>query len=74
MTFLVEVDAENINDIFANYIFYRTSFTESGEPRKLKTLFSSAFTPANTETDQDEVFKSFSAKDLKIFISLDLTK
>ena len=59
MTFLVEVDAENINDIFANYIFYRTSFTESGEPRKLKTLFSSAFTPANTETDQDEVFKSF---------------
>ncbi len=59
MTFLVEVDAENINDIFANYIFYRTSFTESGEPRKIKTLFSSAFTPANTETDQDEVFKSF---------------
>ena len=59
MTFLVEVDAENINDIFSNYIYYRTSFTEAGEPRKMKTLFSSAFAPSNIETNEDDVFKSF---------------
>ena len=59
MTFLVEVDAENINDIFSNYIYYRTSFTEAGEPRKLKTLFSNAFAPETTETDADDIFKSF---------------
>lgn len=59
MTFLVEVDADNILDIFDSFIFYKATVDESGEPRKIKTLFKSAFSSVADDPNVDDVVKSF---------------
>ena len=59
MSFLVEVEVENILDIFDAYIFFKTTFDESGDLRKMKTLFKSAFSSASTETVVADILRSF---------------
>ena len=59
MKLLVEIEAEDIGDIFDGYIYYTTSFDEKGSPRKIKSLFKNAFAPEDTESRVQEVFTSF---------------
>ncbi len=59
MNFLVEVEAENILDIFDSYIYFKTTFDEAGEIRKMKTLFKSALSSVSNETSSDEILRSF---------------
>ena len=59
MKFLVEIEAEDIGDIFDGYIYYTTSFDEKGSPRKIKSLFKNAFAPEDTESRVQDVFTSF---------------
>ena len=59
MNFLVEVEADNILDIFDAYIFFKTTFDEAGEIRKMKTLFKSAFSSMPTETTVADILRSF---------------
>ena len=59
MNFLVEVEADNILDIFDSYIFFKTTFDETGELRKMKSLFKSAFSSAPSETSVDDILRSF---------------
>ena len=59
MTFLVEVDADNILDIFDSFIYYKVTVDESGEPRKIKTLFKSAFSAVGEDPGVDDIVKSF---------------
>ena len=59
MLFLVEIQAEDLSELFNAYIFYMTNFDERGEPRKIKTLFRNALAPVNTEATVAAVMKSF---------------
>ena len=59
MKLLVEIEAEDIGDIFDGYIYYTTSFDEKGSPRKIKSFFKNAFAPEDTESRVQEVFTSF---------------
>jgi hypothetical protein len=59
MNFLVEVDAENILDIFDSYIFFKTTFDEAGELRKMKTFFKSALSSVPTDTTVEDILRSF---------------
>jgi hypothetical protein len=59
MKLLVEIEAEDIGDIFDGYIYYTTSFDEKGSPRKIKSLFKNAFAPEDTESRVQDVFTSF---------------
>jgi len=59
MKLLVEIEAEDIGDIFDGYIYYTTSFDEKGSPRKIKSLFKNAFAPEDTEPRVQDVFTSF---------------
>ena len=59
MNFLVEIDADNVFDVFDSFIFYRTCFETTGEPRKIKTLFKNSFAGVSEDPSVDEVVKSF---------------
>ena len=59
MNFLVEVEAENILDIFDSYIYFKTSFDESGDLRKMKTFFKSALSSVSTDTTVEDILRSF---------------
>ena len=59
MKLLVEIEAEDIGEIFDGYIYYTTSFDEKGSLRKIKSLFKNAFAPEDTESRVQEVFTSF---------------
>ena len=59
MKLLVEIEAQDIGDIFDGYIYYTTSYDEKGSPRKIKPLFKNAFAPEDTESRVQEVFTSF---------------
>jgi hypothetical protein len=59
MKLLVEIEAQDIGDIFDGYIYYTTSYDEKGSPRKIKTLFKNAFAPEDTVSRVQEVFTSF---------------
>ena len=59
MSFLVEIDADDILGIFDSYIFYRTCYDTSGKPRKIKTMFKNAFASVNEDPSVDEVVKAF---------------
>ena len=59
MNFLVELDADNVFDIFDSFIFYRTCFEANGEPRKIKTLFKNSFAGVSEDPSVDEIVKSF---------------
>ena len=59
MNFLVELDADNVFDIFDSFIFYRTCFEASGEPRKIKTLFKNSLAGVSEDPSVDEIVKSF---------------
>ena len=59
MKLLVEIEAEDIGDIFDGYIYYTTSYDEKGSPRKIKSFFKNAFAPEDTESRVQEVFTSF---------------
>ena len=59
MKLLVEIEAEDIGEVFDGYIYYTTSFDEKGSPRKIKSLFKNAFAPEDTESRVQEVFTSF---------------
>ena len=59
MKLLVEIEAEDIGDIFDGYIYYTTSFDEKGSPRKIKSFFKNAFAPEDTESRVQDVFTSF---------------
>ena len=59
MKLLVEIEAEDIGDIFDGYIYYTTSFDEKGSPRKIKSFFKNAFASEDTESRMQEVFTSF---------------
>ena len=59
MLFLVEIEAEDLTKLFNSYIFYMTNFDESGERRKIKTLFRNSLAPVNAEATVAVVMKSF---------------
>ena len=59
MKLLVEIEAQDIGDIFDGYIYYTTSYDEKGSPRKIKSFFKNAFAPEDTESRMQEVFTSF---------------
>jgi hypothetical protein len=59
MNFLVEVDAENILDVFDSYIYFKTTFDETGDLRKMKTFFKSAFSSVSTDTTVEDILRSF---------------
>ena len=59
MSFLVEIDADDILGIFDSYIFYRTCHDASGKPRKIKTMFKNAFASVTEDPSVDELVKSF---------------
>ena len=59
MLFLIEIQAEDLSDLFNSYIYFMTTFDERGEPRKIKTLFKNALAPVNAEATVAEVMKSF---------------
>ena len=59
MKLLVEIEAEDIGEVFDGYIYYTTSFDEKGSPRKIKSFFKNAFAPEDTESRVQEVFTSF---------------
>ena len=59
MLFLIEIQAEELSELFNSYIFYMTNFDEMGEPRKIKTLFRNALAPVNKEATVAAVMKSF---------------
>lgn len=59
MNFLVEVDADNILDIFDSYIYFKTTFDETGELRKMKTFFKSALSSVSMDTTVEDVLRSF---------------
>ena len=59
MSFLVEIDADNVMELFDSFIFYRTCFEASGEQRKIKTLFKNALAGVPNDVSIDEVVKSF---------------
>ena len=59
MLFLVEIQAEDLSELFKSYIYYTPNFDERGEPRKIKTLFRNALAPVNAEATAAEVMKSF---------------
>ena len=45
MKLLVEIEAEDLDEVLDGYIYYTTSFDEKGSPRKIKSLFKNAFAP-----------------------------
>lgn len=59
MNFLVELDVDNAFDVFDSFIFYRTCFEATGEPRKIKTLFKNSFAGVSEDPSVDEIVKSF---------------
>lgn len=59
MLFLIEIQAEDLSDLFNSYIYFMTTFDERGEPRKIKTFFKNALAPVNAEATVAEVLKSF---------------
>ena len=59
MLFLIEIQAEDLSDLFNSYIYFMTTFDERGEPRKIKTFFKNALAPVNAEATVAEVMKSF---------------
>ena len=59
MNFLVELDVENIFDVFGSFIFYRTCFEANGERRKLRTLFKNSFAGVSEDPSVDEIVRSF---------------
>ena len=59
MLFLIEIQAEDLSDLFNSYIYFMTTFDERGEPRKIKTFFKNALAPVNSEATVAEVMKSF---------------
>lgn len=59
MSFLVEIDADDILGIFDSYIFYSTCYDTSGKPRKIKTIFKNAFASVTEDPSVDEVLKAF---------------
>jgi hypothetical protein len=59
MNFLVEVDADNILDIFDSYIYFKTTFDESGDLRKMKTFFKSALSSVSSDTSVEDILRSF---------------
>ena len=59
MLFLIEIQAEDLSDLFNSYIYFMTTFDERGEPRKIKTFFKNALAPENAEATVAEVMKSF---------------
>ena len=59
MKLLVEIEAEDLNEVLDGYIYYTTSFDEKGSPRKIKSLFKNAFAPEDVEPRVQEVFTSF---------------
>lgn len=59
MLFLIEIQAEDLSDLFNSYVYFMTTFDERGEPRKIKTFFKNALAPVNAEATVAEVMKSF---------------
>ena len=59
MSFLVEIDADDVLLILDSFIFYRTSFDVNGEPRKIKSLFKNSFAAVPEDLSVDEIVKSF---------------
>ena len=59
MNFLVEIDADDIFQLLDSFIFYRTTYDATGEPRKIKTLFKNAFQSVAEDQSVDEIVKSF---------------
>lgn len=59
MGFLVEIEQEDVLDIFDSYIYFKTTFDEQGDLRKMKTLFKSALSPSSFETTSEEIVQSF---------------
>ena len=59
MSFLVDIDADNILELFDSFIFYRTCYEASGEQRKIKTLFKNALAGVPIDPSIDEIVKSF---------------
>ena len=59
MLFLIEIQAEDLSDLFNSYIYFMTTFDERGEPRKIKTFFKNALAPVNAEATVAEAMKSF---------------
>ena len=50
MNFLVEIEAEDVLNIFDSYIYFKTAFDEKGDLRRMKTLFKSALSASNEKT------------------------
>lgn len=59
MSFLVELDMDDVFDVFDSFIYFRTCFEATGEPRKIKTLFKNSFAGVAEDTSIDEIVKSF---------------
>lgn len=59
MLFLIEIQAEDLSDLFKSFIYYMTTFDERGEPRKIKTLFRNALAGASDEAKVADVMKTF---------------
>ena len=61
MNFLVEIEAEDVLNIFDSYIYFKTTFDEKGDLRRIKTLFKSALSASNEETTSEDIVRSFRA-------------
>ena len=74
MKLLVEIEAQDIDEVLDGYIYYTTSFDEKRSPRKIKSFFKNAFAPEDTESRVQEVFTSFKVYTFKYRSDLTLGK
>ena len=59
MQFMTTIKGDNVLLVCDAFIYNRISFDTNGAPRKIKTMFRSAFAPQKRQTEAEAVVKSF---------------